>query len=343
MADPATIAAGVGAAGKFLGGIGGLFGGGKSKEELAQEAEELAIRKLQGVYMPTLEELKYSPEEYQYLGDLTAAQEEAGQLGPSQMAQIQASPEYKQAQLLALQKLQERGEQGLTATERAALGDIRRGSEGAERSRQQGILQNMAERGAGGSGAELAARLQSSQSEANRASAEGDRLAAMAEQRALEAISQGGALAGNIRGQEFNEESAKAQAADEIARFNLANLQGVRQRNVGSENVARERNVSEKQRISEGNVGGRNTAQATNLQQKIADYERRYGQAGDVADIYKSRAAGVRGGSGSGPSTLSKIGGMVGTAGETIGTLGGLGMFDSKTKKPVPPKFSGAF
>lgn len=310
--------------GGVLGGIGGLFKKKDDREERARAAEELAIRQLQGIRMPTLEELKYMPEEYQYLGDLIAAQEEAGQLGPSQMAQIQLSPEYKQQQLLALQKLQERGEQGLTATERATLNEMRRQSEGAERSRQQAVLQSMAERGAGGSGAELAARLSSSQAEANRASAEGDRLAAMAQERALQAIVQGGALAGDVRRQEFGEQSDVARAADEIARFNLSNLQNVRGRNIDREQATRERNIGAKQRIGEQNVEGRNIAQTTNINQQIADYNRRYGAAEDVSNIYQNRAKAIRGqAADTTPNMAERLGGFTKEIMPSLGELYG--------------------
>ncbi len=109
----------------------------------------------------------------------------------------------------------------------------------------------MAARGAGGSGVELASRLASSQAAAQRAGEESDRTMAMAQQRALEAIAGAGALGGQIRGQEFGEQARIASAADEIARFNLANQQAVQQRNIAAANQAAQQEALMRQAMEE--------------------------------------------------------------------------------------------
>ncbi len=313
-----------------IGGVVGMFGG-KGREAAAAAAEREAMARLASTRMPTLEELQLRPEEYQYLGDLIAEQEQAESMGPSRLESIVVSPQLRQAQLDALSSLQEQGRAPLSATERAQLSDIRRQSEGAAQARQQAILQEMQARGAGGSGAELAARLQASQSEANRAQQQGENLAAMAQQRALEAIAKSGALGGDIRRQEFGEQADVARAADEISRFNVANLQNVRQRNIERAMEAQKRNLEKRQGLSESNVGLRNVAQEKNLQQKIDDYQRRYGAASDLSQFDLDRAARIRGTK----TTQEKIGGVIHDIGATTDQMAAqaLGAMAGASKK----------
>jgi len=93
----------------------------------------------------------------------------------------------------------------------------------------------MAERGVSGSGVELAAQLQSSQSSANRAQQEGQALEAEKYRRALQGMSATGSLAGTIREEEFGEQSEKASASDRIAQFNALQRAGAQQRNIAQQ------------------------------------------------------------------------------------------------------------
>ena len=95
-----------------------------------------------------------------------------------------------------------------------------RGVSSSAQARDKSILQNMAERGMGGSGAELIQRLQSSQSGADRASMEQAQLAGQVQNRALDAMMRSGQLGGQIRGQEYAEQGNLASARDRIEQFN---------------------------------------------------------------------------------------------------------------------------
>jgi hypothetical protein len=232
------------------------------------------------------------------------------------------------AQQQALASLAEQGQTPLSAMERAQLGDIQRGVSQQEQARQQQILSEMAQRGMGGSGNELAARLISSQKAADLANQQAAQVAAMAQQRALNATSQAGALGGQIRGQEFGEKSAQAQAADTIARFNAGQQQSVQQRNVGALNEAQLRNLQEKQRIADEQNRLRNSQQMYNkeLLQKQFQNQVDIGQAmaggyQQRANQYNSDAASQLAG---GANLGSGISGLVGA----FGSLGG-------SKKPT--------
>lgn len=155
----------------------------------------------------------------------------------SAMDGISTDPRLKQAQLAALASMQEIGSSGgMTATERAQLAKVQGEVAQADRGRREAILQNMRSRGMGGSGMELLAQLQSSQGATDRASQAGLDIAGMAQQRALQALTQAGGMAGGIRGQDFGEQSQIAAAKDAIAKFNAANTQQANQFNAGQLN-----------------------------------------------------------------------------------------------------------
>ena len=142
----------------------------------------------------------------------------------SGLGSITTDPRLRDAQFNALDQLIEIGAAGgLTATDRARINDIVRDENAIERGSREAILQNAQARGAGGSNLELASQLISGQSSADRRADRGFDVAALAEQRALDAIMNAGQLGGNIRAQEFGEASEKAKAQDIINAFNTQN------------------------------------------------------------------------------------------------------------------------
>jgi hypothetical protein len=217
----------------------GLFGGNTDFEDQAaydemtkaQDAWDMAPPDLrpvtldkyewQGDYTPpaTLE----APEEVEFgavdprLADLALA-------GPSAMNDIEVDPRLKDKQLASLEALEELAAGGgMTAQDEANLNRILSQTAQADKGRRDAIMQNASARGMGGSGMALLAQLQSSQAATDRANQTGLDIAGMAEQRALDAMLQGGQLAGGIRSQDFGEQAAIAEANDAIAKFNAAN------------------------------------------------------------------------------------------------------------------------
>jgi hypothetical protein len=98
------------------------------------------------------------------------------------------------------------------------------------------IMQGMAQRGQGGSGMELLELLDSAQDATDRQSQASLDIAGQNEDRALAAIMNRGNMAGSIRGQEFGEDAARAEAQDAINRFNAGNRNQNSQFNTGQWN-----------------------------------------------------------------------------------------------------------
>jgi hypothetical protein len=166
----------------------------------------------------------------------------------------EGDPVVQQAQMDALAKLAEYSTGDLTEADRLNLQEAQIEASRGDRGRQAAILQAMARRGQAGGGAEMAARLQSAQSASEQASQQARASMVAAQQRALQAISQRGALAGDIRGQAFSEAERQSQAMDAIRRFNETNRMNAARTNVMSQNQAMLEAARNSQRVAAANV-----------------------------------------------------------------------------------------
>lgn len=248
--------------------VSGLVGQNQQRQAQAgaQAAMERSQQGIAGVELPDIEKMKLFLENPELIGQYTPLLENALQLGPSGMEGVSTDPRLKQAQMQALEQISGFAKGEMTPADMVALEQIRRSTASQGQARQQSILSEMQQRGQGGSGAELIARLKAGQSEADRASQEGMELQQMLQQRALQAISQQGQLGGAIRSQEFGEKSNIAQAKDIINQFNLQNKQNIGQRNISEQNRAQMLNLAERQRIADQSVALRNQQQQYNKQ-----------------------------------------------------------------------------
>jgi hypothetical protein len=116
----------------------------------------------------------------------------------------------------------------------------------------------------GGSGLELMAQLQNQQEAATRQSSRDLDVAAMAQERALQALQQAGAMGGQINQQQFAQQQAIADSKNEIAKFNAANQQQVGLTNTAANNQAQAANLENKQKIANANVDLGNQQQQFN-------------------------------------------------------------------------------
>lgn len=250
-----------GSIGSTVGGIfGGYIGAGQAAgdKSKAQGYAEDAFNELLGIGMPPDLSKELILQHFQQAGLLNPEMEQAIEQTYSAVQQMQEDPTGRNTQLEALAKLKNLSKSGLGAEDRAALNQVRDQVQRDLEGKRQQILQSYQARGMGGSGAELIAQLQGSQAGANQASMEGDRLAAMAQQRAREALMQSANLGGQLRTQDYIAAMNRARAEDELNRFNVQNQIARQQRNIGSKNAAQQFNLQNKQRIMDSNVAQAN-------------------------------------------------------------------------------------
>lgn len=279
-----------------------------------------------------LQGFDYTPEQLEVVnlvsqGKLNPEEAKAYLVGPSAMEQVKVDPRLQQAQMGALQYLQDIANQGgLTAQDRAQLADIEAQQKGVEKSQREAIMMNAAQRGMAGSGLEIASRLAAQQAAANQAAQRGTDVASMAQQRALQAMMQSGQMAGQVRGQEFGEKSAAAEAKDAINRFNAQVQQQTGMANVGARNAAQEFNLQQAQRLAEQNAQNRMQAQQFNIGQAGQAAGQRWQSQRDVtglrAGAYNQQAQRVADSMASDQALIGglfSLGGQIGAAALTGG------------------------
>lgn len=265
---PAWLAPAV--AGTMIG--AGMFG---KKGSGGSEALDRAIAEFSRLRAPTAEEMQVQLQDLVLQGVITPEQAQTYLIDNSAWNDVSTDPVAKAAQYQALNELQGISKEGYTPIEKAASQRIQDELETSSRGDQLAIMESMRRRGAGGSGMELAARLMANQGATSRASRAGLETAAAARERALQALMQSGQLAGQIRGQGYDEAARKAAALDEIQKFNTGNRQSVENMNVGLRTDANKYNLGERQRISDYNTaqGNENTVRNADLKQKQFENE----------------------------------------------------------------------
>jgi hypothetical protein len=243
--------------------IGGIVANGAaSKDRAARDAaSKQAIQILLDAGYPPDISKQLVLKEYKANGIYTPELEQDVEQATTEMSAIKENKQVTDLQLNALKQIAQRAHGGLTPEDRVAMMNLQDQMAQQNQQQQAALQQSLAQRGIAGGGAEIAGALASSQG-ALQAGAQGARdLMANQSKRALEALAQQGSLSGQIRGQDFDVASAKAQAADAMKRFNVGNQLGVNQRNVEAKNQALVQDWMNKQGISNKNIDLANTEQ----------------------------------------------------------------------------------
>ena len=253
IATGAAIAGGVAAAATAGAGIVGSIQSSKDKAK-ARGAMQQALAEIESIGAGPDLAREIILEKFNQVGILTPELEQNVNMHVSQVANIKEDDSLRDAQKSALQLLKDRSEVGLTSEDKAAYGELRDRVQQDLQGQRGQILQQMQQRGMGGSGAELMAQLQATQGAANQQARGADDVAAEASRRALDSLSRYGGQAAELRGQDFNVNNAKAQAADELSRFNVQNQMAIQARNVASRNAANEANLAGQQAAANQNT-----------------------------------------------------------------------------------------
>lgn len=272
-------------------GIGALasagIGAATSAAARAQALNQMqqAVAAYQNVGIPSVEAQQLVLEQYKSAGKLTPELEQAFSQGNTQLSGVQTDPQYKQAQLNALQSLQGISDHGgLTIADQANENNLLSQTQQANAGNQQAIMQNFAQRGMGGSGFELAQRLSNAQAAGNAANQQSTNIAAQAQARALQALSQGGQLAGGMQAQEYGQKANAAAAQDAINRFNTQNSQAVANANTAYQNQAQQFNLQNDQNVLNANTGLSNYQQQYNKQLQQQQFNNKMGVAQGIAN-----------------------------------------------------------
>lgn len=256
-----AVIAGVGALGSAV--IGSEKAAGEQRA--AKEARDAAVKQWLSINVPDPAQQRVEYEKYQIAGTLSPQLEKAFQQGQSELKNIQLDPTSRDAEIAALQQMQDLASHGgVDAQSKQKEAQALNTANTNERGQRGAIIQNYAARGQGGSGAELAALLEAQQGDSNQAASVGQQSAADAEQRALQAMMNSSQIGANINTQDYNQAAESAKAQDAINRFNTQTQQGVEGTNVSAKNAAQAANLANSQAVSNANTGVANKQEQEN-------------------------------------------------------------------------------
>ena len=248
------------------------------------------------------------------------------QLGDTALSLIKEDPELQRSQELALAEMEELGQEGFSVEDKAKFEAMRRKVAGDEQAREASILADMAARGAGGSGAELAAMLSSSQEATQRASTAGEQMGAEAAKARREALTSAGQMAAQMEQGKYNRQANQASAKDQIAQFNAqvaARDTGARRTHEGQKtqtlNTQQQYNKELAQRDfdnqmrKQGGISSVYSGQAANLMNAAAMAKPKKGMGGAIGTLVGAGAGAALGGGPQGAAVGGQVGGTFGS------------------------------
>lgn len=211
---------------------------------------------------------------------------------------IEEDPYAETAQLRNLGRLEEIAREGMPLQDRLAADEAQRAvAQEGSRAREQ-IISNLARRGRGGSGAELAAKLASAGQQEEMARGMGSDIARMLLDRRLAAIGQMGGELGAYRGQNIGKEAQIAQMQNRYNEF-LSNLNTQAAADAArARQAAQQYNLANQQRIADENVMNRyqtqlarNVQQQQGFQDRLAKTQGITGQYGQLSNLQNALQA----------------------------------------------------
>lgn len=252
-----VVAGGAAVLGPLLGGIIGAQQS-QADRDAANAAAQQAYAQIQQMGAPPDQWQNIILQQFKQVGLYTPALESQVQAGVSQAAQVMANPNLVNAQMGALNQMQQMANTGNTAQTQAQLNQTEQQVGAATQGQLGAIAQQAAQRGEAGGGSQLAQQLAAIQGGANTLSNQGLQAAANNQSTAANAISNAANQAGQMNSQQYAQAQARAQAADQRNMYNTQMQQQVQNSNANSLNQAQQQNLANAQNVSNMNVGAAN-------------------------------------------------------------------------------------
>jgi hypothetical protein len=304
--------------------IGGAIGNANASQYSGQANNDLnqANQILQNI--PNAPDLSapLSLQQYKQSGVYNPAMEQAIQQGPSAVAGLGTDQGSLNAQRAALQQMAQTASMGMTAQQRAALNEVNQQT-GSQISGRQQALMNQLNAQAGGAGSmtglKLMNALNAQQEGANEQANQSQNIMANAQANALNAAAQEGSMGSQLNSQLFGQALTKAQAQDQLNRFNVQQQTAAQNANVQAQNQGQQYNLNNVQNLSNANVTSANQAAYNQQAMTQQQYEDTLQNAGVKAGGYQNLAGYQNQQAQQAAQAGANLGGGIG------GTLGGLG------------------
>ncbi len=266
--------------------LGGQEASKAQKQALKDAAQTMRENRayFESIGIPPIEAQKLILQQYDLPADFIPLLEEAEQLDPSQLDAIEFDPRFQESRLGALGKLENISEQqGMDIQAQVAMDEALAQARQQEQSQREAVQIGSQRRGVAGGGLDLALQQDAQQNAANQAKKALQQEAAIANQRAMEALMQGTGLAGQLSQEDIALQTSKAQAADAINKFNMMNRQEIEQRNIAEQNRAKLENLRGKEAVAMANIDVQNAQQKANKALIKDKFQQEMAKAGAMA------------------------------------------------------------
>jgi hypothetical protein len=327
--------------------IGSIAASGSQNDAQAKQAAALAAA--QGLSAPDAAQLQVDLAQYQNTGQMSPFLQSVVQQQGTALSGITTDPALKDAQMAALQSLQQQGQGKITPQQLANIQQtITQGNQQAQAQNASALAQ-LQQQGQGHGGAQLAAMLSNGQNAANQTMQAGLTNQGQAYQNALAALSGAGNLATTLQTNSFGQQAQQASAQDVINQFNAANAQQVQAQNVAAQTAAQNYNVQNAQQVANLNT---QTQQQQALQNSAAQQQayndalqkaqlssgalnnaasQDLTRAGQTQSLYTNLGQGV----GQAATTAALVGKMTGTPSTTTAGTTSTGTGSAGLKQPA--------
>ncbi len=246
-----------------------------TQQNASSNVEQKDVAAFNALKSPSTDDLKIQLTRAIVAGEISPAQADTIYQQQSSMRDLQPDPVAAEAQAQSLAKLKAiSANGGLDDADRAKLTNIYDTMTQTAKQNIQAVKENAAARGISGSGLDEMAQLQGAQSAQTNANRYYTQAAADAEAAKNKAITDAGTLGATMEGQRFQEGAAKANAQDEINKFNAANANNTAEANAARAQEAAKINQSTAQGVADKNTDIANTqaqANAASQQQAFSD------------------------------------------------------------------------
>lgn len=184
----------------------------------AEAATKEQLARLNAIDIPDIEKQRILLENPELMGQL-----DTEQLGSSALEEISLDPKAREAQLNALQSLQQYADEGMSDADKFGMEQMLGQVSAATKSNQANIEADMARRGMDSSGASLMSKINAQQSGANTAREQAMQQAAQGQQNRMNALNQLANQSSAMQSQDYSRQANVASAKDAIAQANAAN------------------------------------------------------------------------------------------------------------------------
>lgn len=258
-------------------------------ERQANKERDKLDKIIKRLKLPNFDYTKITPEEYRVLKDFAPEIAAYAEEKNPKLIELGAQSGIgRDAQMEALDRYRQLGRTGEDVQSRLLQDAALRDSAIQAQGQRASIQDQMARRGQGGGGLDLAAQLMAQQSADQRGALQSQQAAMNSYNARLDALKQGANLGGQIRGEDMNLASRNADITNAYNQRFAQNQNQYNQYASGLRNQAQLTNMQAAQNAADQNVGGRNQANQ--------DYQNRFNQMQQQQFGNQAQIAGMRAG-----------------------------------------------